>query len=110
MGLRLLNELKENEASTAYAANPHELGRTVECYSLLDVGESLLQSSLARKGSNSILDFHRLDYPQMDSPEWEKLLPVRKEENGIKVRELPLDYHLKAPYAGDYEENYKKHC
>jgi hypothetical protein len=110
MGLRLLNELKENEATTAYAANPHELGRMVECYSLLDVGESLMQSSLARKGSNSILDFHRLDYPQMDSPEWEKLLPVRKEQNGIKVRELPLDYHLKAPYAGDYEENYKKHC
>ncbi len=110
MGLRLLNELKENEAVSAFAANPHELGRMVECFSLLDVGESLLQSSLARKCSSVYLDFHRLDYPEMDVKEWEKLLPIHKEKDGIKVRELPLDYHLKAPYAGDYEDNYRKHC
>jgi succinate dehydrogenase/fumarate reductase flavoprotein subunit len=109
MGLRLLCELKENEATTAFAANPHELGRMVECFSLLDVGESLLQSSLARKCSSSYLDFHRLDYPEMDPAQWEKLLPVHKEQDGIKVRDLPLDYHLKAPFAADYEDNYRKH-
>ncbi|HSW57988.1 MAG TPA: FAD-dependent oxidoreductase [Dehalococcoidales bacterium] len=109
MGLRLLHELKENEANEAYAANPHELGRLAECFSLLDMGECLLQSSLARKCSSVYLDFHRLDYPQMDPPEWEKLLPVHKEKEGIKVREMPLDYHLRAPYAGDYDENYNKH-
>jgi succinate dehydrogenase/fumarate reductase flavoprotein subunit len=109
MGLRLLSELKENEASEAFAANPHELGRLVECYSLLDVGECLLQASLARRSSNSILDFHRLDYPQMDSPDWDKMLPLHKESCGIQVRDLPLDYHLQAPYSSDYEENYNKH-
>jgi succinate dehydrogenase/fumarate reductase flavoprotein subunit len=30
-GLRLFRELSENEAASAYAANPHELGRLLEC-------------------------------------------------------------------------------
>ena len=32
-----------------------------------------------------------------------------EENNKVKVRELPLDFHLKAPYAATYEENYQKH-
>jgi succinate dehydrogenase/fumarate reductase flavoprotein subunit len=109
-GLRLLNELKENEAATAYASNPHELGRTLECFSLITLGEMIMQASLARKCSSVYLDFYRLDYPEMDPPEWKKLLPIRQEENKVKVRELPLDFHLKPPYASSYEENYKLHA
>jgi succinate dehydrogenase/fumarate reductase flavoprotein subunit len=109
-GLRLLNELKANEAATAYAANPHELGRTLECFSLITVGEMLIQASLARKCSSTYLDFYRLDYPQMDPLEWKKLLPIRQENNKVKVRELPLDFHLKPPYASSYEENYDIHA
>jgi succinate dehydrogenase/fumarate reductase flavoprotein subunit len=110
LGLRLLKELKENEAASAYAGNPHELGRTLECASVISVGELVFQSSLARKCSNSIMDFMRLDYPKMDPPEWEKLLPIRLENDKTKVRDLPLDYHLRAPYAADYEANYRAHC
>jgi len=66
----------------------------------------MLQASLARKSSNSILDFHRLDYPQMDPAEWNKLLPIRQVNGVPKVRELSLDYFLKAPYAPTFEENY----
>jgi len=110
LGLRLLKELRDNEAASAYAANPHELGRMLECYALLDVGELVLYASLARKASNSILDFHRLDYPTMDPPEWEKLLPLHLEDDKVKVRELPLDFHLKPPFKADYEENYREHC
>jgi hypothetical protein len=68
-----------------------------------------MKASLERKSSNSMLDFHRIDYPQMDRPEWNKLLPIRQENDQVKVRELPLDFHLKVPYASSYEENYKKH-
>ncbi|HUT68833.1 MAG TPA: hypothetical protein VMW86_09855, partial [Dehalococcoidales bacterium] len=57
-----------------------------------------------------ILDFYRLDYPEMDPPGWNKLLPVRQEDNKVKVRELPLDFHLKPPYAPALEENYRLHC
>jgi hypothetical protein len=46
----------------------------------------------------------------MDPPEWEKLLPIKLENNKVKVRELPLDFHLKPPYASSYEENYKLHA
>jgi succinate dehydrogenase/fumarate reductase flavoprotein subunit len=109
-GLSLLNELKENEGATAYAANPHELGRTLECFSLITLGEMVMQASLLRKCSTAYLDFYRLDYPQMDPPEWEKHLPMRQEDGRVKARELPLDFHLRSPYASSYEENYALHA
>ncbi len=109
LGLRLLNELKTTELTSAYASNPHELGRLLECHSLITMGELVMQSSLARKASNSILGFNRLDYPQMNPPEWNKLLPIRQEDNQIKIREIPLDFHLKAPYASSLEDNYERY-
>jgi succinate dehydrogenase/fumarate reductase flavoprotein subunit len=109
LGLRLLNELRTTELASAYASNPHELGRLLECQALITVGELAMKASLERKASNSMLDFHRLDYPEMDPPEWNKLLPVHQEDDRVKVREIPLDFHLKAPYARDYEQNYRKY-
>ena len=41
-GLRLLKELKETEYATAYASNPHELGRLLECEALITVGEIVM--------------------------------------------------------------------
>ncbi len=109
LGLRLFNELKTTELASAYASNPHELGRLLECHSLITLGELVMKASLERKASNSMLDFIRLDYPAMDPPEWNKLLPVRQEDDKVKVRSLPLDFHLKAPYSAGFEENYQKH-
>jgi succinate dehydrogenase/fumarate reductase flavoprotein subunit len=108
LGLRLLNELRETELASACASNPHELGRLLECRALIDVGELVMKSSLARRASNSILDFIRLDYPQLDPPDWNRLLPIRQEDNRPRVRELPLDFHLKEPYTADYEANYRR--
>jgi succinate dehydrogenase/fumarate reductase flavoprotein subunit len=109
MGLRLLNELKTTELASAYASNPHELGRLLECHSLITMGELVMKASLERKASNSILGFTRQDYPQIDPPEWNNLMPVRQENNKVKARKLPLDFHLRAPYASSYEENYQKY-
>jgi succinate dehydrogenase/fumarate reductase flavoprotein subunit len=109
LGLRLLKDLRETELASAYASNPHELGRLLECHSLIDVGELVMKASLARKASNSILDFMRLDFPEMDPPDWNKLLPIRQENDKARTRDLPLDFHLKAPYAADYEENYRRY-
>ncbi len=91
-------------------SNPHELGRALEWLSLIALGEMIMHASLARKSSNAWLDFYRFDHPQMDPSEWEKLLPIRLEGNSPKTRELPLDFHLKAPYASSYEENYQRHA
>jgi len=110
LGLRLLKELKTTELAEAYASNPHELGRLLECDSLITMGEIVMNASLVRKASSQVLDFYRLDYPKMDPPEWQKLLPIRLENNKIMVRELPLDFHIKPPYAPTYEENYQRHC
>ncbi len=75
----------------------------------MNIGEMVFQASLARKCGNSILDFIRLDYPQMDLPEWDKLIPIRQENGRVKSRRLDKSYHLQAPYRSDYESNYQEH-
>ena len=82
----------------------------LECFSLIKTGELVIQASLARKASSALMDFYRLDYPEIDPPEWRKFLPIRLEDDEVKVRELPQDYHLKPPYSSTYEENYRLHC
>jgi hypothetical protein len=78
MGLRWLSSIRESEASTAFVRNPHELERTLECLTHITVGEIIMHASLARKASNSALEFKRLDYPKMDPPEWNKLVTISR--------------------------------
>ena len=110
MGLRWFDSIRESEASKAYARNPHELGRTLECLTHITMGEIVMQASLARKASSKFLDFKRLDYPEMDPPEWNKLITIRLENGDVKVGESPFNYWLLPPNAPTYEENYQKHC
>ena len=107
IGLKLLAEIREGELSTAYAPNPHELMHILECSSLLNVGEIVTHSSLARKASSAFLNFYRLDYPEIDPKEWNKFITIKLADNEIKVGELPLNYYLLPPYARSYEENYE---
>jgi succinate dehydrogenase/fumarate reductase flavoprotein subunit len=109
-GLYWIHSIRESEAQTAFARNPHELCRVLECYTHMTVGEIIMQASLARKASSAMLDFKRLDYSKVDPPEWHKIITVRKENGSIKVGELPLNYWLLSPHASSYEENYSKHC
>ena len=109
-GLRLLQSVRESELTQTYAANPHELERVLECHTIITVGEIVMHASLARRASSRYLNFYRLDYPELDPSAWHRFLPIRLEDNQVKVRELPLDYHLQAPYASSYEENYQAHC
>ncbi len=108
-GLRLLAEVREAELTRGYAANPHELGRVLECHTILTVAEIVMHASLARRASSEHLDFRRLDYPAVDPPEWRKLSPIRRDHGEVKTRDVPLDYHLQPPYASTYEENYVAH-
>ncbi len=108
-GLRLLQELRESEAARVYASNPHELARAAECQSIITVGEAVMHASLARKSSSALLNFYRLDYPLVDPPDWQKLLPIKLVDGKVTVSELPLDYHLRPPYASTYDENYQRH-
>ena len=109
-GLRLLEELRTTELADAYASNPHELGRLLECNALISVGELVMQASLQRKASSRYLDFYRLDYPELDPPAWAKLLPIKQLHGEVQVRELSFNHHLEPPYTPDYEANYLAHC
>lgn len=109
-GLDLLKEIRESEAAGAWAATPHELGRLLECHSIITCGEVVMSASLARKASSAVLAFKRFDYPDIDPPEWRKLIAVRLMHGEATVRDVPLDYYLKPPYAPSFEENYRQHC
>ncbi|MGD0794845.1 MAG: FAD-binding protein [Dehalococcoidales bacterium] len=109
-GLRWLNSMRESELASAYARNPHELGRTLEAMSQATLNEIIIQATLAHKASSRPLDLKRLDYPQMDPPEWRKYMTIQKENGRIKTGGLPLNYWLLPPNAPSYEENYQNHC
>ena len=109
MGLTWLNSIKESEGAKVYARNPHDLARTLECFTRLTVSEMIIQASLARQASYSVLDFKRLDYPETDPPEWNKFVTLKLEKGTCKVGELPFNYWLLPPHAPTYEENYKRH-
>jgi succinate dehydrogenase/fumarate reductase flavoprotein subunit len=110
MGLRWLSSIGDSEIASAGARNPHELGRTLEAMAQATVSEVIIQACLARKASSKPLDFKRLDYPQMDPPEWNKFITIRQENGKVKTGELPLNFWILPPNAPTYEENYRKHC
>ena len=110
MGLQWLQSIKESEASSVYVRNPHELARTLECLTRITIGEIIFNASLARKASSAVLNFSRLDYPEVDPPEWHKLVTLKQVNQEIKTGELPVNYWLMPPYASTHEENYKIHC
>lgn len=102
-GLKALKDLKENEAAALYARNPHDLLRAQEVLNILTNAELVLHSCLARKASSKQLQFQRLDYPEMDPPEWHKFVTVWRDEDGVKTGELPINYY------GNLTENYERY-
>ena len=104
IGLMWLDDIERNVVPTAYAPNPHILGRTAEVLDILDCNRLILQSSLARKACSTQMSFVRLDYPQVDPPDWHKWMTVKQQDDRVVVDNLPLDYW------GDLQSNYTKHC
>lgn len=110
LGLEMFRSISESEAAAVYARNPHELVRSLECLNHITLGEMVMYASLARKASSTPLNFRRLDYPEMDPPEWNKFVTVRLDKGDVKAGERPLRWWLQPPFASTYEENYWKHC
>lgn len=109
-GLRYFKEIRESEVSHTYARNPHELLRVLDCLDRLTSGEMIMHASLARKASSHLLNFKRIDYPEIDPPEWKKWVTVKQKDGEVKVGDLPINYWLLPPYASTYQENYEHHC
>jgi succinate dehydrogenase/fumarate reductase flavoprotein subunit len=112
MGLESLKEIEEVFVPRLYALDPHKLMRSIEDLSLLTHGQIILNASLARQASSQALNFFRIDYPNVDPPEWNKFVTVKLENGKVKAGELPIDYwgDMKANYEArnkDYTGVYK---
>jgi len=103
MGLDTLREIEEKWVPTLYAPDPHKLMRGLEDLSLLAHAQLILNASLARKASSRPLSFNRIDYPQLDPPEWNKFVNLKQENGKVKVTELPFGYY------GNMKQNYEAH-
>ncbi len=103
MGLDALQDIEENWVPKLYALDPHKLIRSLEDLSLLSFSQMILHASLARKASSRHLSFQRIDYPQMDPPEWNKWITLKLENNKIKIGEMPL------AYWGNLKESWEAH-
>lgn len=113
MGLDTLKEIEELFVPKLYALDPHKLMRSIEDLSMLAHAQMVLNASLARKASSAPLNFHRIDFPEVDPPEWNKYLTIKLENGKVKSGELPLNYwgDMKAGYEAhnrDYTGVYKQ--
>jgi succinate dehydrogenase/fumarate reductase flavoprotein subunit len=103
MGLDTLKDIEASFVPKLYALDPHKLMRSIEDLSMLTHAQIVLHASLARRASSAPLNFRRIDYPEMDPPEWNKYVTVKTENGRIVSGELPLNYW------GDMKANYESH-
>jgi len=103
MGLDALKEIEEVHVPRLYALDPHKLMRAVEDLSLLTHGQIIINAALARKASSRMLNHFRIDYPQLDPPEWDKYLTIKLANDKVKIGSKPQRYF------GDMVKNYEKY-
>ena len=103
IGLVSLKELQKEDLPRLCAKNPHQLVRALEIPDILTCSQIIMHACLARKAGSSDLSFKRLDYPEMDPPEWHKWITLKLEGGEVKVDELPIDFFE------PLKENYETH-
>lgn len=130
-GLEWLDSIRDSEAANAYARNPHELMRTVECQTLITVGQLVMNACIAAQKADQssegglkqgimglLMWINSLKGEGSEMPPPEVMakfrrghyITVRRENGGVKTGKLPFKYWLKPPNSPTYEENYKRHC
>lgn len=112
LGLETLKEIEQEFVPRLYALDPHKLMRSLEDLSMLTHAQIILNASLARKASSLPLNFHRIDYPEVDPSEWNKYVTLKLENDKVTSGSLPLNYwgDMKASYEAynrDYTGVYK---
>ncbi|RPI41719.1 MAG: hypothetical protein EHM59_19510, partial [Betaproteobacteria bacterium] len=96
-----LEDLEKNEAPRVGAGDPHQLMRVLEVQDIVTCARMIVAACEARKASSVALHFNRLDYPEMDPPEWRKWLVIRNNGEEVAVSERPI------AFWGDLESNYR---
>jgi succinate dehydrogenase/fumarate reductase flavoprotein subunit len=103
MGLDTLKEIEETFVPRLYALDPHKLMRSIEDLSMLAHAQMVLHASLLRKASSQALNFYRIDYPELDPPEWNKYISIKLENGKIIDGSLPVNFW------GNMKTNYEAH-
>ena len=98
---RWLADLESNEMPRVRAENPHQLMRVLEVQDILTCSQMIVAACQARKASNTHLHFKRLDYPEMDAPEWHKWIVIRQSAGKVEVGDRAI------AFWGDFESNYR---
>lgn len=110
IGLKALDEIKAEEKWQPFASEPHKLMRTLDVQDILTNSEIIMHACLARRTSSIHLGLTKLDYPEVDPPDWHKWLTIKLENGEVKTALHPIDFWLRPPYAPTYRENYESHC
>jgi succinate dehydrogenase/fumarate reductase flavoprotein subunit len=101
LGRTWLEDIEANEAPRVGAGDPHQLMRVLEVHDIVTCARMIVAACEARKASSAYLHFKRLDYPEMDPPEWHKWLVIRKIGEDVAVSDRPI------AFWGDFEPNYR---
>jgi succinate dehydrogenase/fumarate reductase flavoprotein subunit len=102
MGLWALDRIERETVPMLYALDPHKLMRTLEDLTMLEHARVIINASLARKASSMMLGFKRIDYPEMDPPEWNKMLTIKQENGKVVHGEVPQ------AFWGNQKEEYER--
>jgi len=103
MGLEEIERIEAEAVPQLFALDPHKLMRSLEDLSLIESAKIFIQASLARKASSMPLGHKRIDYPEMDPPEWDKYLTLRLANDKIQLGDLPQKFW------GNMKEQYEAH-
>jgi hypothetical protein len=97
-----LADIEQNELPRLAAANPHQLMRALDVIDILTCAQMIVYASQARQASSAVLSFNRIDYPQVDPPEWHKYVVIGQDRNRqVQVASRPIGFW------GDFESNYR---
>jgi len=113
MGLGTLSKIEKESVPLLFAMDPHKLMRSLEDTSLLTYAQIIIQAMLKRKASSLPLNFRRIDYPELDPPEWNKYLTLALKDGKVKTGSLPQAFwgNMKKQYEAhnkEYAGVYKK--
>ena len=88
---RGLERLEDAKGAPLKAENPHELARSLDVKSIIDVTEVVLHASMERKETRMApTPFRRAEYPERDDERWLCFLAIRKEGNNFKFSKFPV--------------------
>jgi succinate dehydrogenase/fumarate reductase flavoprotein subunit len=88
---RGLERLEDAKSAPLRAENPHELARSMDVKSIIDIAEAVLRASIERKETRMApTPFRRAEYPEQDDEHWLRFLVIRKTGSEFKFFTFPV--------------------